>query len=376
VRTQGYFQELGYYMDYTGDDAGSGIEDDDDDDDNLSWFPPVPSLVTAVAPPALRSAAGVFPTSNDDLRAAAGAPSVVHVRRCEKSGESISSSVPGRAEAASERVLSSGFYPALPAEYYLAALREADDIAKRHRHSGSSNTGDDGPVVIVAPENCRRSPLVAALLAAYPGRARLAAAEATETSVATDFGLLRGGAVGGGLVLSVGTFSFVAAWLALDDNRQRVNRRRHHISAEDGSGSGSEDGGGSFGPRSVHMPLAGCQRRFVPLQVPRGTLVDDKYRLGSSNAGVSSGRVFGTTCRPVVQNRSGTRSHGARRAASASAAAVFARAASVVVLHRPRPYYRTAPAAEPPPSPKQEGQPEGGIDWECEGGVSLPWAVA
>ena len=421
VRTKGYFQELAYYMDYSEGDGRKSTRNSDydnrinDDDHNgdFSWFPPVPSLMAAVAPPALHSVSTEQSTSSmrtsvpGDFDNALNAPLILHIRRCKKSRVSARTVFGNLSRGNSapqlnalDRALSSGFYPALPLEYFSKAIREADAIAAdgRSRQESESTAPairQEKPILIVTPDNCRRSPVVSSLLSAYPNRAQLASTAALAavssaprlsssrnikrdprplskqtiaSSAATDFGLLRGGASnGGGLILSVGTFSFVAAWLALDDNYRRQERNSPHseLSTKRGGSSSAirRRNINTFGPTSVHMPLAGCQRRFVPLQVPWEWLSNKGHhsslssRKSSSAIGVhniadnASSSVFNTICRvEMIGGGSGNdnRRLPLREGIPVSAAvAVAARSGKkpssrngIVVLHRSRPYHR------------------------------------
>jgi len=448
VRTKGYFQELAYYMDYSAGIFEEGTEKNNDgerfniDNDDSSWFPPVPPLTAAVAPPALQRACAESPTPSPhpaavlkDLHTGTTgmAPVILHVRRC---GQSHGSKTKHRNTAkssakTSERALLSGFYPALPLEYYLKAIREADVIAGAEEGSSESTTS----ILIITPENCRRSPVVSALFAAYPKRAQLASSVSTLAAVApeslmssrasrsrttsrtfeqdsrsaskqkvapssaTDFGLLRGGAANGGsLILSVGTFSFVAAWLALDDNNRTLkqNHKYLELSTKEMASDSRRRHKANIGPSSVHMPLAGCQRRFVPLQVPQNWLLRESYHSSSSSSGTSSvngttstrsidnrnsSSVFGTVCRVVALK--GSTSKDIRQSmiqkgvlSSANAAAEsgmesLRRRESGVVLHRPRPCYH---AGVLPVSVMEAGfnEPESKWNWVCEDGSPLP----
>jgi hypothetical protein len=180
--------------------------------------------------------------------------------------------LPGAPQLDGARALAKGFYPTLPASYYLAALAELCG-AKRNKGADSSEPLMTkgirvvkevlrGDVVIVTPSSCRKSPLVQSLVAAYPGQIFLAPSptktrpknqrvspgvsdvkSSDGSGVAHDFALLRGAP--SALVLSVGTFGWWAAWLRAGDQHGHQGR-------------------GVDAARSLHVPLAGCQRRFVP----------------------------------------------------------------------------------------------------------------
>ncbi len=144
-------------------------------------FPSVPNIALLVAPPVI-----AFKPEHDV---------VVHIRRC---------------DAESEVSLSRGFYPALPLSYYVEAIDSFKKTSRCTSRVTEEEMDIDVTVLVVAPQNCWKSPLVRKLMAIYRGRLTLSGESpivSSQSSNATvDFGSLRGARKS--LVLSVGTFSW------------------------------------------------------------------------------------------------------------------------------------------------------------------------
>ena len=255
VVTEGYFQEMGYYAapglppshETPENPRGSsshvsqrqrGGVGKTPDGNGISTFPRVPRIVRAVAPPAVHD--------NINGSTARHRVTAVHIRRCEIGEKRKAGPGKGGKGGGGEygKFLASSFYPALPLGYYLAAIGSSQAMCSSAAEL-PRGFFPRGKLVVVAPENCRKSAVVKGIAASF-GISTMLGQSSGRSSIEVDFGRLRAAGSGGSrLVLSVGTFSWWAAWLASGD---------HPTSPV----------GEPISPSSIHVPHAGCQRRFRP----------------------------------------------------------------------------------------------------------------